>query len=33
MQPLIVDASDGDVYDTGALRLRVFAQSPDHASR
>ena len=30
MEPLIVDASDGEVYDTGTLRLRVLAQAPDH---
>ena len=30
MEPLIFDASDGEVYDTGALRLRVLAQAPDH---
>jgi quercetin dioxygenase-like cupin family protein len=30
MEPLIFDASDGEVYDTCALRLRMLAQSPDH---
>ena len=30
MEPLIFDASDGEVYDTGTLRLRLLAQAPDH---
>jgi mannose-6-phosphate isomerase-like protein (cupin superfamily) len=30
MEPFIIDASDGEVYDTGSLRLRLLAQAQDH---
>jgi mannose-6-phosphate isomerase-like protein (cupin superfamily) len=30
MEPLILEASDGETYDTGAFRLRLLAQAPDH---
>ena len=30
MEPLIFDASDGETYETGAFRLRLLAQAPDH---
>jgi quercetin dioxygenase-like cupin family protein len=30
MEPLIVAASAGEIYDTGTLRLRILAQAPDH---
>ena len=29
MDPIVFEESDGEVYDTGAVRLRVLAQSPD----
>ena len=29
MDPIVFEESDGEVYDTGALRLRLLAQSPD----
>jgi mannose-6-phosphate isomerase-like protein (cupin superfamily) len=29
MKPIIFAETEGEVYDTGALRLRVLAQSPD----
>jgi quercetin dioxygenase-like cupin family protein len=30
MEPIILAETDGEVYDTGALRMRLLAQSPDH---
>ena len=31
MEPVIHEkAADGEVYDTGSIRLRVLAQAPDH---
>ena len=30
MEPIVFTASDGEIYDTGAVRLRVLAQAPDH---
>jgi quercetin dioxygenase-like cupin family protein len=29
MDPIVFTESDGEVYDTGAVRLRVLSQSPD----
>ena len=29
MDPIVFAATDGEVYDTGAVRLRLLAQSPD----
>jgi quercetin dioxygenase-like cupin family protein len=29
MEPIVVAETEGEVYDTGALRLRLLAQSPD----
>ena len=29
MQPMVFAETDGEIYDAGALRLRVLAQSPD----
>ena len=29
MDPIVFAETDGEVYDTGALRLRLLAQSPD----
>ena len=30
MEPIVLAETDGEVYDTGALRLRVLAQAPHH---
>jgi quercetin dioxygenase-like cupin family protein len=30
MEPIIYHASEGEIYDTGAVRLRVLAQAPHH---
>ena len=30
MNPIVLSETDGEVYDTGAVRLRLLAQSPDH---
>ena len=30
MEPIVLAATDGEVYDTGALRLRLLSQVPDH---
>jgi mannose-6-phosphate isomerase-like protein (cupin superfamily) len=30
MNPIVFSEADGEVYDTGAVRLRLLAQSPDH---
>ena len=29
MDPIVLTETDGDVYDTGAVRLRLLAQSPE----
>src|SRR3954465_3727886 len=29
MEPIVLEETDGEVYDTGAARLRLLAQSPD----
>ena len=29
MEPIIFEETEGEVYDTGAVRLRLLAQSPD----
>jgi quercetin dioxygenase-like cupin family protein len=29
MEPIVLAESEGEVYDTGALRMRLLAQSPD----
>jgi quercetin dioxygenase-like cupin family protein len=29
MDPIVFEETDGEVYDTGAVRLRLLAQSPD----
>ena len=29
MDPFVLAETDGEVYDTGALRMRILAQSPD----
>ena len=29
MEPIVFEATDGETYDTGAVRLRLLAQSPD----
>jgi hypothetical protein len=29
MEAIVFGAADGEVYDTGALRLRILAQAPD----
>ena len=29
MEPIVFTETDGEVYDTGAVRLRLLAQSPD----
>ncbi len=29
MEPIVFEETDGEVYDTGAVRLRLLAQSPD----
>ncbi len=31
MEPIVLEATEGEVYDTGAVRLRLLAQSPDQA--
>src|SRR5215207_2386828 len=30
MEPTVFEDGEGELYDAGALRLRVLAQSPDH---
>lgn len=30
MEPIVFTEADGEVYDTGAIRLRLLAQSPEH---
>jgi mannose-6-phosphate isomerase-like protein (cupin superfamily) len=30
MDPIVFGENDGEIYDTGAVRLRLLAQSPDH---
>jgi hypothetical protein len=29
MEPTVFTEADGDIYDAGALRLRLLAQAPD----
>ena len=29
MEPIVFEETDGEVYDTGSVRLRLLAQSPD----
>ena len=29
MEPIVFEETEGEVYDTGAVRLRLLAQSPD----
>jgi hypothetical protein len=29
MEPIVFEATDGEVYATGAVRLRLLMQSPD----
>jgi mannose-6-phosphate isomerase-like protein (cupin superfamily) len=29
MDPIVLTETDGEVYDTGAVRLRLLAQSPE----
>jgi quercetin dioxygenase-like cupin family protein len=31
MEPIVFEETDGEVYDTGAVRLRLLAQSPDQS--
>lgn len=29
MEPIVFEASEGEIYDSGAVRLRLLAQAPD----
>ena len=31
MEPIVFGETDGETYDTGAVRLRLLAQSPDQS--